>query len=152
MGQQQACYTCERMMRPEAPLWDRIYQTPLWTVVHSYNCGLLGWLVLIPNRHVEAVSELTDDEAVELGRLQRSVSRALHQSTGCIKTYIAQFAEHPLHTHVHFHVVARYADQPFEKRGPHIFDYIGVSDDQRVSEQAMNELVLKVRAYLQSNG
>lgn len=53
-------------------------------------------------------------------------------------------------THVHFHVVARYADQPADKRGPRIFDYLGVSHALRVSDQAMTDLAVKVRAMLQA--
>ena len=143
------CATCERQARADAPLWDRIYRTRLWTVVHAFNSALPGWLVLLPNRHIDAVCELTDEEAVELGRLQRSVSRALCETTGCVKTYVVQFAEHPLYPHVHFHVIARYADQPDDKRGPQVFGYLGVPDDQRVTEDAMNALALKVRAFLE---
>lgn len=132
--------------RGEAPLWDSIYRTSHWDVVHSYSSALLGWLVVIARRHVAAIDELTDDEAVELGRLLRAVSISLKARTGCLKTYVAQFAEHPDHPHVHFHVIARMSDQPDDNRGPSIFRYLGASEEERVSEAAMNALAAGLRA------
>jgi len=145
------CYTCELMQRRDAgsaPLWDCIYRTGYWDVVHSYNTALLGWLVLIARRHITAIDEMTENEAVELGRLIRQVSVILKGVTGCAKTYVVQFAEHVEHPHVHFHIVPRMADLAEDRRGPHIFKYLGVSDEERVSERAMNALAGEVQARL----
>ena len=109
------CHTCELVARRdagEAPLWDAIYRSQYWDVVHSYNTSLPGWLVLVARRHMAAIDEMNDEEAVELGRLIRHVSLALKEATGCVKTYVIQFAEAADHPHVHFHVVPRMADQP----------------------------------------
>ncbi len=79
------CQTCRLLARRNAgaaPPWDNIHRTPHWDVVHSFNTALPGWLVLVCRRHVEAVHELTDDEAAELGALFRRVSLALHEVTG----------------------------------------------------------------------
>jgi hypothetical protein len=51
---------------------------------------------------------------------------------------------------VHFHVVARHADQPGDKRGPRVFEYLGMPEDQRVNEEAINTLALRVRTFLES--
>src|SRR5206468_2831802 len=120
------CKTCELLTRRDAglaPAWDNIHRTRYWDVVHCYNTALPGWLVLVCRRHVEAVHELTDEEVVELGILLRRVSQALRDATGCVKTYVVQFAEAEGHSHVHFHVVPRMADQPAERRGPQVFGY-----------------------------
>ena len=146
------CYTCElaaRRERNKAPLWDDVYRTDLWFLAHAYNTKLPGWMVLVPRRHVESIGELTADEAAQLGHLLRSVSQALKQTTNCAKTYVMQFAEHPQHPHVHFHVVPRMADQPPEYKGPRIFDYNkGTTDETRVSEAEMNALCEKIRAAM----
>lgn len=139
----------ERRLAGNAPPWDDIYRGAYWCVVHSYNSALLGWLVLIPYRHIEAIDELSDAEAVELGKLLRSTSLALKQTTGCLKTYVMQFAEQKEHPHVHFHVVARMSDQPEERRGAKIFGYATPTLEERVSEIRMNELAFRVRALLQ---
>ncbi len=146
--QNNACYTCELTTRRDAglsPLWDSIYRTAYWDVVHSYNTSLLGWLVLIARRHMNAIDEMTDDEAVEVGKLIRQVSIALKQVTGCSKTYVIQFAEAAGHSHVHFHVVPRMAE---DRKGPLIFGYLGVAEAERVSEKTMNALAVEVRQFL----
>lgn len=149
----ETCHTCELLEqrnRGAAPLWDNIYQTVCWDVVHSYNTSLPGWLVLVARRHIAAVDELTEDEAAELGSLIRRVSVALKASTGCTKTYVMQFAEAAGHHHVHFHVVPRMADQLDDHKGPNIFKYLGVPPEQRLSEDAMNQVASQVRDILNS--
>ena len=139
------CQSCEllaRRDRGEAPLWDNILRTPSWDLVHSFNTSLEGWLVLIVRRHVETLADLSDDEAVELGALIKRVSGALRTAVGCAKTYVAQFAEHPQHQHVHVHVIARYADQPEHLAGPRIFDLLGVDDP--ISEDRMTAVARRV--------
>ena len=145
------CLTCELVARRdagEAPLWDSIHRTPYWDIVHSYNTSLPGWLVLISRRHITAIDEMTEAEALELGSLIRQVSLALKAVTGCQKTYVIQFAEAAEHPHVHFHIVPRMADQPADRKGPQIFGYLGVPDDKRVSEARMNEIGAAVREVL----
>ena len=145
------CQTCQLITRRdagEAPLWDSIYRTPFWDVVHSYNTSLPGWLVLVVRRHIEAVDELTNEEAAELGHLLQCTSLALKEITGCVKTYVMQFAEMAEHPHVHFHVVPRMADLPEDRRSTKIFGYLGVSEEARVSEETMNEIAAKVRKII----
>jgi diadenosine tetraphosphate (Ap4A) HIT family hydrolase len=147
------CKTCELIARRDAgiaPLWDCIYRTQFWDVAHSYNTALPGWLVLVVRRHIEAIDELTDEEAEELGILLQRTSLALKEITGCIKTYVMQFAEMAEHPHVHFHVVPRMADQPEDRRSTKIFGYLGVSEEALVSEELMNDIALKVQNFLLS--
>lgn len=150
MGQ---CMTCELIARRDAgaaPLWDCIQRTRYWDIVHSYNTALPGWLVLLARRHIEALHELTPDEAAELGVLIRQVSVALRDVTGCLKTYVIQFAEAAEHPHVHFHIVPRMAGQPEEYRGTKVFAYLGVGEEERVSEERMNEIASRIRPLLRS--
>jgi diadenosine tetraphosphate (Ap4A) HIT family hydrolase len=148
------CMTCELVTRRDAgiaPLWDCIHRTQFWDIVHSYNTALPGWLVIVARRHVEAIHELTTAEAAELGVLMHQVSVALKAVTGCLKTYVIQFAEAAEHPHVHFHIVPRMADQPEDRRSTQIFAYLGVSDAERVSEARMNEIAVKIQPFLESN-
>ena len=147
------CKTCELIARRDAgiaPPWDSIHRTRFWDVVHSYNTALPGWLVLVARRHIEAIDELTDEEALELGVLLQRVSLALKEVTGCLKTYVIQFAELAEHPHVHFHIVPRMADQPENRRGTKIFEYLSASEEERVSEERMNEIAVKVQKILLS--
>src|SRR5450755_96539 len=146
------CVTCELISRrdsDQAPLWDSIYRTPYWDVAHANSTDLYGWLVLIARRHIAAIDDLTEDEAIELGRLIREISIALKELTGCIKTYVIQFAEHPEHQHVHFHIVPRMNDLPEHERGVGVFKHLGVPVEQRVSETKMDEIAIGIRRYLQ---
>ena len=149
-----SCKTCELIVRRDyniAPLWDCIHRTRFWDVVHHNSTTLPGWLVLVARRHVGAIDELTNEEAIELGILLRQVSLALKEVTGCLKTYVVQFAEMTEHQHVHFHVIPRMANQPENRRGTDVFAYSGASEEERVSEEIMNEIAAKVQKLLLSS-
>ena len=151
MTQIHTCHTCALVAARDAgdaPPWDSIHRTPFWDVAHAFNTSLPGWLVLVTRRHIEAIDELTDEEAAELGVLLRRTSAALRDVTGCVKTYVMQFAEAEGHSHVHFHIVPRMADQPEERRSVGIFGYLGVPDAERVSEALMNEIAERVQTLL----
>jgi diadenosine tetraphosphate (Ap4A) HIT family hydrolase len=145
------CKTCELIANRDtgtAPLWDCIQRTSFWDVVHSYDTALPGWLVLVARRHITAVAELTEAEAMELGLLIRRTSVALQEITGCVKTYVIQFAEKAEHPHVHFHIIPRMADQPENRHSTQIFGYLSVPAEERVSQEGMNAIAAKVRERL----
>lgn len=144
------CRTCEwvaRRDRGEAPRWDQILRTKHWDVVHCWPTRHEGWLVLATRIHRSSIAELNDGESEELGPLLRLVSQALGEKVGAVKTYVAQFAEHPLHPHVHFHVIPRAVDHPDALMGPRVFDQLG-DETSAVPEARMNELAAAVREYL----
>ena len=147
------CRTCELVARRdagEAPAWDCIVRNRWWDVVHCDASTIKGWIVLVLRRHASAVAELTDDEVGVLGSLIRDVSRSLHQLVGCEKAYVVQFAESAIHrhVHVHVHVIPKDGDLPQQYQGPGVFQLLGVSEDERVSEAEMNELALQLRGRL----
>ena len=142
------CQTCKLIAARDAgtaPMWDCIIRTEHWDIVHAYDTSLLGWLCLVVRRHIAAIDELTEAEASELGGLLRDVSAFLKHDRDCLKTYVMQFAEHPDHPHVHFHVVPRSTDMPAEHRGANVFTYLNVADSERVSENDMNALAARLR-------
>ena len=145
------CHTCQLIAARDAgdaPLWDSIHRTPFWDVAHAFNTSLPGWLVLVARRHIEAIDELTNEEAAELGVLLRRSSAALRDITGCVKTYVMQFAEAEGHSHVHFHIVPRMTDQPEERRSTKIFGYLGAPEEERVTEERMNEIAVHLRQMM----
>ena len=147
------CLSCQLMQKRDAglaALWDCIYRSDYWDVVHAYNTSYLGWLVLIVRRHIEALDELTFAEAADLGALLRELSLALKRQTGCQKTYIMQFAESPDHPHVHFHVVPRRPDQAADDIAYRVMRHLGVPADERCSEDDMNALALAIRGQLEA--
>ncbi len=145
------CHACALVKRRdvgEAPLWDNIIRSGYWDLAHSFNSSLEGWLVLILRRHASAVAELEEVEALELGQLLRAVSQALSEVTGCVKTYLAQFAEDPQHQHVHVHVVPRAADLPETDRGTRVFRHLGAEPPAIVAEGRMTEIAVAMRQRL----
>ncbi len=91
---------------------------------------------------------LTDEEALELGPLIKSVSQALHQTTACQKTYVVQFAEHPDDPHVHVHVIPRALELPVHLLRPGMFSQLGGPIGEWVPEDQMNEIAVRLRGIL----
>jgi len=103
--------------------------------------SLTSWIVLVARRHIEALADLTTEEATELGPLITTISRALPHLVDCAKTYLAQFAEHPLHPHVHVHVIPRSADMADNERGPRVFAaHLGVGPEREVPVDARDAI------------
>ncbi|GAB3808614.1 HIT family protein [Micromonospora zhanjiangensis] len=143
------CYTCRHNEQIDTlPPRELVAADEHWRTVHAFDSALPGWLVLVPRRHVTAIADLTDAEAAALGTWQVRLSRALRAVTGCVKTYVVQFAEHEGFAHVHFHLVPRMPDLPDDRRGPRVFGYLGAPEDQRVTEQRQDELATALRAEL----
>ncbi len=148
----QTCALTSRRDAGDAPPWDAILRTAEWDVVHAYNTSIVGWIVLVLRRHVTSMSQPTDAEARELGPLVMRISRALEACTGCAKTYMAQFGEHPLHPHVHVHVIPRPGNLSDDQIGPGIFSRLGVAEAERVPQDRMNEVAHAVRAQAGTTG
>ena len=142
------CYVCHHNDQfDQLPPRERIAADPHWRVAHAFNTSLPGWLVLVSRRHVTTVAELTDDEAAALGTWQVRLSRALHEVTGCVKTYVVQFAEQEGFGHVHFHVVPRMPDIPDDHRGPAVR-----APGQGIDEQHRDDMAAALRARLDQAG
>lgn len=143
------CYSCDSDRRlTEMPIRERIAVDEHWRAAHAIRTALPGWLVLLPRRHVTSIAELTDAEAAALGAWQVRLSRALREVTGCVKTYVAQFAEGEGFTHVHFHLVPRMADLEADLRGPRVFGHLGLPEERHVSETAMDEIATALATRL----
>jgi diadenosine tetraphosphate (Ap4A) HIT family hydrolase len=133
----------------ELPPRERIAADSHWRVAHAFNTSLPGWLILVPRRHVTSIADLTDAEAAALGMWQVRLSRALREVTGCVKTYVMQFAEQEGFAHVHFHVVPRMPDIRAEHRGPAVFHHLGRPPEQSISDEQRDNLARSVRVQLE---
>jgi diadenosine tetraphosphate (Ap4A) HIT family hydrolase len=144
------CYACRNNGAfDELPPRERIAADPHWRVAHDFNSTLPGWLILVTRRHATSIAALTDTEAAALGTWQVRLSRALEEVTGCVKTYIMQFAEKDGFAHVHFHVVPRMSDLPMDRRGPNVFQYLTPrSSDDHLTEEQRDELARAIGAAL----
>ncbi len=145
-----SCALTQKRDAGEAPPWDSIYRSEYWDAAHAYNTSYLGWLVLVARRHIESLDELTPAEAADLGALLRELSLALKKHTGCLKTYIMQFAESDEHPHVHFHIVPRMPEQAPDDIAYRVMRHLGLPASERCSEDDMNALAMAIRAELEA--
>ncbi|MDP9864852.1 MULTISPECIES: HIT family protein [Streptosporangium] len=143
------CYTCDQEAQFDTlPPRERIAFDDHWRVAHAIGTALPGWLVLVPRRHVTTVAHLSDAEASTLGLWQVRLSRALREATGCVKTYVVQFAELEGFNHVHFHVVPRMRDLPEDLRGPRVFGLMGRTGADGVQADQMDEMAVTLGRLL----
>jgi diadenosine tetraphosphate (Ap4A) HIT family hydrolase len=88
------CLTClslngERRISP-GPF---VYEGKHWIVDHAYPTRHLGWLVILPKRHVEALHELTREEFQELAEIEYRLVQVMHSDPEVQKEYLMCFAE-----------------------------------------------------------
>ena len=142
------CYSCRQEVAERS---DRewVWSDDRWRVAHAFDSALRGWLVLLPRRHVEALDELTVEEAAEMGPLLRALTAALREETGCVKTYVLLLAEAEGYAHLHMHVVPRLPDQPTDRRGPRIFGYLSAEPGDRVSVVEQDRLARRLRPRIE---
>ncbi|MGH7612133.1 MAG: HIT family protein [Candidatus Dormibacteria bacterium] len=141
------CYSCGQNAKLDAARPDQaIWVESGWVVAHSFNSALLGWLVVLPLRHVESFHELSPDEAKALGDLLKRASAALIAVLGCAKTYAAMFAEAPGFEHLHVHIVPRAKDLPEELQACGIFDYLKRPESEWIRQREREGLAVALRA------
>lgn len=124
-----------------APPRERAHVTDHWRLT-AHKSALPGWMLLIPRRHIESLSELTASEAAELGPLLAEASRVHVSEFGAIKSYVMQFAEGV--KHAHFSLVPRAEDLPADRRGAAVSAYN--SKDEPQSEAARDADAARIAA------
>jgi len=112
---------------------EPIYQGKYWRVEHAYPCGMRGWLILLPNRHVEAIHEFTNSEMNEFGKIFPNISKSLHKVLKNEKEYVFQLAEGAGFNHVHFHIIAKPKHLPKKYLATDIFKIM--SDVKTISKE-----------------
>jgi len=116
------CKSCmsnkgEKRISPAEP----VYKGKYWRIEHAYPCKIKGWLVLLPNRHVDAIHNLTRAEMQEFNKVFSKIPEALYNILKNEKEYVMQFAEGEGFHHVHFHIVAKPKNLSKKYVGPDVF-------------------------------
>ncbi len=150
----ESCYACQTSRASSLPVREEIYRSPDWRVAHAFDTSLPGWLIVLPNRHVSSLSELSASAAEELGGLLRALSTALERQLGATKAYVMLLAEAEGFEHLHVHVAPRMPDQPVSERGPKIFDRLGGPDQLTADERDRVSTLLRdqLAGVLQKSG
>ena len=143
------CLTClslcgEKRISPG----PSIHEGTHWIIDHAYPTKLLGWLVMVPKRHVEALHDLSAAEFNELGILQAAITKALFQELHCEKEYLVCFAEGKGFHHVHFHVIPRSKNLPEDLKGTGIFTMLRTEEKDAVSRDEIILLSQKLTSAL----
>ena len=144
MPPDQDCLSCMTNARTDLPPRDGVYAGPQWRLAHAFGTSLPGWLVLLPQRHVTALDELTAEETADLGPLLSAATSALREVTHCSKTYVALFAEAEGFHHLHFHLIPRQPDLAAEFHGPRVFGLLGGDPSSHVPDQVMDQMALNL--------
>ncbi|WP_291523987.1 HIT family protein [Branchiibius sp. NY16-3462-2] len=143
-----SCYPCRHEALESLPPRENVVSTTHWRAAHAFNSTLPGWLVLVPRTHVTSFADLSPAAADELGGLIRDLSIALRAVTGCVKTYLLQFAEAAGFEHLHIHLVPRAADLPAELKGPRVFGYLTDDQSQWIPADELDDLAAQLTASL----
>ncbi|HLI08608.1 MAG TPA: HIT domain-containing protein [Ktedonobacteraceae bacterium] len=128
------CLTCLNLSE-EQPISPGpfIYEGTHRVVDHAYPTKHLGWLVILPRRHIEALHELTREEFQELAEIEYKLVQVMHADPVIQKEYLMCFAEGEGFHHVHIHVVAKPADLPARFKGPRVFALLKVDKKHAIA-------------------
>jgi diadenosine tetraphosphate (Ap4A) HIT family hydrolase len=150
MSNASECYPCTwNAALDELPPRERIVVHDGWRLAHAFNTSLRGWLVLVPLRHVESFAGLTEHEAATFAKVARASSRALVEEVGCSKTYVVILGEEKGFAHLHAHLVPRMPEFTDDLKGTYVFQLLGVSEDECVTELERDRLSLALRARIE---
>jgi diadenosine tetraphosphate (Ap4A) HIT family hydrolase len=122
MIHQKDCLGCQVSNGDKVPFGGFVYADDLWTVNHVLPpSAILGWLVLQPRRHIEALHEMSFNEQQRMSQLMVSLDQVLRDILSPQKVYTCLFAESEHCPHIHFHIIPR--SEEITALGPAIFNY-----------------------------
>jgi diadenosine tetraphosphate (Ap4A) HIT family hydrolase len=126
------CVICDQNASADKLVMDVIWVSPSWVLLHdSAPSPVSGWLTLQPQRCVQGVSKLTEEEALQFGGISRKIARGIEVVLDVPKVYSISFGESVSHLHCHF--VPRYLEMPPE------YLAFGVADLFRDTKSGLRE-------------
>ena len=94
----------------------------------------LGYLFIESERHAPHLDDLTDEEAMALGRLRTRLARALRAEVGAPQVFSAVIGRNI--EHFHEQVVTRFADTPADVPWHQSDEYAPRADAEQVADLA----------------
>ena len=121
-----------------------VYVGKYWVVEHAYPSALLGWLVIVLNRHCEELHGLTKEEWTELASIQHTLVKSLNMILDCEKEYLACFAEMEGFRHIHFHVIPKAPSFIDEYKGTKAFQYLKMKEEENIAPGKVSEFCERI--------
>ena len=115
------CLICRRQLSQMEQSPDVIYQDLNWSVRHSQETNILGYLLLESRRHFLDLSQASLSELESYGPLLSAMTGAIRSVIICERVYTFTLAE--MVPHFHVHVIPRTAALPPAFRGRGILSY-----------------------------
>jgi diadenosine tetraphosphate (Ap4A) HIT family hydrolase len=98
----ETCVSCRALAGDIMPPGGIIHATPHWIVfLRSRPLLVPGQGFIVLTRHCEDLGQLTDDEAVALGRVLRATARAYLEALVPERVHFGLYGEGVRHIHVH---------------------------------------------------
>src|SRR6266699_3220042 len=85
---------------------DALYQNNRVMVLLHEDRAVRGHAMVVWKRHVENISDLTDEEAAHLMRVYRAAERALLEATGAERAVMLKLGIQTPHLHLHIYPVS----------------------------------------------
>jgi diadenosine tetraphosphate (Ap4A) HIT family hydrolase len=115
----EGCLACDLTEGRQELAGGRIHETPSWLVEHCVGPLGVGTLVVKPKRHVTRISELTNDEASELGPLLQTSAAVVDELVEADQVYVCLWS-HAGGRPVHIHYVVQPATRELmDEHGAH---------------------------------
>ncbi|HEY4649694.1 MAG TPA: HIT family protein [Gemmatimonadales bacterium] len=138
---QSQCSACAEIAGTRAAPGGIIFDNGLWFVSHhSGEFTDPGELIVKSRRHCESLSELTREEADDLGPVLRSAVRAIERVVPAERIYAVSFNERV--RHLHFLLLPRTAAMPrghvisdVYRRGRNLLRRVGLSRNPTASDR-----------------
>ena len=140
-----ACFVCRIVEgRPLFPNPRIVYEDSQVIAFLNQFPSQEGYTIVCPKRHVERFEvDLTPHEWSHLQGVVRNVARAVAESTGAIRMYIASLGSPERNAHVHLHVCPCPSGTPFEQQ-----QFVAMFGHREMSDERLDELAEVIRRNL----
>ncbi len=101
MNSQETCLICARQSSHEDSPLNLVYQDEFWSIRHSQETDILGYLSLASRRHFLDLAQANTEELATYGPLLAAIMKSLHSLLPCQRIYTFTLAEVVPHFHVH---------------------------------------------------
>jgi diadenosine tetraphosphate (Ap4A) HIT family hydrolase len=90
---------------------EPVYESRFARVLLHPDSAVRGHAMVVASRHVENLSDLTDEEAAELTRVERAAERALLAASGADRAILMKLGIQTPHLHLHIYPVSADLDR-----------------------------------------